>query len=828
VLFGVYEVTMPPPFRPRRKFLSLCSRSLILLAAAATIVSYAVAAVATPAAAATGVTYYVDCAASANGSGTEASPWNSTASVNAVTFQPDDQILFDRGTTCSGNLAPPGSGASGEPITAGAYGTGALPIIAAGSTATAAFELSDQSYWNIQDLEITGGVDYGVYVTGDTADATITNINLTNLDVTAATGTTTVRGDSGEVYVYPRGADEVIDNVVINGVTAHDSDVGEGIFVGGAYGAFPPGTVVASPGDTPIGQNITIENSSSYDMAGDGILLTMVQDGAIENSVAYNSGDCSSCGSTPSGLWEWYCQTCTIQYDESYDNHTWSTSDGGAFDIDNYNSNNTLQYNYGHNNDGYCLAVFGDGYTPADDIFRYNVCADNEQKASSASYEMSIWPGSSTNLQIYNNTFYFNPANSHPFLQETSSSLGGLFKNNIIYSTATDLLDTSGGGLSFDNNDYYVSTGGTPTFDVDGTTYTGLAAYQSATGQDTHSLTSNPLLNDPTYDSVGLSPSADTLQSGSPMFSAGVNICQGIPGCSMGTQDYFGDPIATAGPHTIGADDVPAPLSPPSNTGFETGTCSSWDCYNGATVTTTNPHTGSYAVTLPANSGAEQTVTGLSADTAYRLQGFGETNTAGQCVYVGVKDFGGTETRTCLDSTSYTAGAVTFTTGASSTSAIIYFWYPPGNTGTGYGDDISLSLVPAAHDYGALLNSASSSCTDITGDSKTAGTAAELWTCNAGSNQQFTRAADGELQVYGGSGTMCVDVSGSAVTAGSSVVIESCTGSATQRWTVSNGGTITNAASGLCLGPSGAGTANGTGLQIQACTGAAAQTWTEL
>jgi hypothetical protein len=810
-----------------KRIRALCSRSLILLAAALTITSCVIVAVAMPASAATATTYYVDCAASANGSGTEASPWNSTAAVDAVTFEPGDEILFDRGTTCSGSLAPTGSGSSGEPITAGAYGTGALPVIAAGSSSTAAFELSDQSYWTIQDLEITGGVDYGVYITGDTADATITNINLTNLDVTGATGTSTIRGDSGEVYVYPRGSDEVIDNVVINGVTAGDSAVSEGIFVGGAYGAFPQGTTVASPGGEPIGQNITIENSSAYDVGGDGILLTMAQDGVIENSVAHDSGECTDCTSgTPSGIWEWYCETCTIQFNESYDNQTWSDTDGGAFDIDNYNSDNTLQYNYGHNNDGYCLAVFGDDYTPVDDVFRYNVCADNEQKASSTSYEMSIWPSSSTNLQIYNNTFYFNPANSNGFLQQTSSSLGGLFKNNIIYSTSANLLQTNGSGLSYDNNDYYVSTGATPTF-TNGTTYTGLAAWQSATGQDAHSLTSNPLLDDPTYDSTGISATADTLQAGSPMFGAGVNICQGISGCSMGTRDYFGDPVTTAGVHTIGAQDVFDPLSPPYNTSFESGNCWEWNCYSGASVTTTNAYTGSYSVSLPPGSGAEQTVTGLSPDTTYQLEGFGETTTAGQCVYVGVKDFGGTETNTCLDSTSYTAGAVTFTTGASSTSAIIYFWYPSGNTGTGYGDDISLSTVPAAHSYGALVNSASGNCADITGASDAVGTAADAWTCNAGDNQEFTRAANGELQVYGGSGTMCLDVSGGATTADSSVVIESCTDSATQQWTVTNGGAVTNAASGLCLGPAGAGTAAGTALQVQDCTGSSSQTWTE-
>ncbi len=807
----------------------LLRRSLALLAAVAAVAAGSVMAEAAPAAAATGTTYYVDCAATTNGTGTQASPWNSTASVNAVTFQPGDQILFDRGTTCSGNLAPQGSGSSAAAITIDAYGTGALPVIAAGSSAAAAVQLSDQSYWNIQNLKITGGVDYGVYITGNTANATLTNFNLTNLDVSAATGTTTVRGDSGEVYVYPRGSQEVIDNVVINGVTAHDANVGEGIFVGGAFGAFPPGTSVPAPGGTPIGQNITIENSTAHTVAGDGILMTMVQNGTIQNSVAYDSGACSACGSTPSGLWEWYCQNCTLQYNESYSNHTWGSSDGGAFDIDNYNSNNTLQYNYGHNNDGYCLAVFGDhGFTPVNDVFRYNVCADNEQKSSSSSDEMDLWQTASTNVQLYNNTFYFNPANGRPFLQQTTSGASGLFKNNTVYSTQADLLNTTG-SFAFDNNIYYVSTGTTPTFTHNGTSYSGLSAYQSATGQDTHSLTSNPLLNNPTYSGTGVSLTADTLQAGSPAFGGGINICQGIAGCSMGTQDFFGDPVTTAGTHTIGAEDIPTPLSPPVNTGFESG-CSSWNCYGGAAATTGNARTGNDAVRLPGGSsaGAEQTVTGLAPNTQYRLQGFAKSATAGQCVYVGVKNFGGTETRTCVSTTNYTAGAVTFTTGSTNTSALIYFWNPPTNTATGYGDDISLSAVPAAHNYGALLNSASSSCLDITGGSQSAGTAAELWSCNGGTNQQFTRAAGSELQVYSGAATMCLDVSGGVATAGAAVVIESCTGSSTQQWTTHPSGTITETASGLCIGPTGGATADGTKLQLQTCTSASNQTWTEL
>src|SRR5581483_8910294 len=115
-------------------------RALAALGAAALGAGVLVAGAAPAASAATGTAYYVDCSASSNGSGSQSSPWNGVSSVNATTFQPGDQILFKRGTTCTGALAPKGSGSSGAPITVDAYGTGALPVIAAGSSATAAFE----------------------------------------------------------------------------------------------------------------------------------------------------------------------------------------------------------------------------------------------------------------------------------------------------------------------------------------------------------------------------------------------------------------------------------------------------------------------------------------------------------------------------------------------------------------------------------------------------------------------------------------------------------------------------------------------------------------
>jgi len=104
-------------------------------------------------------TYYVDCSVATDGSGMITSPWNSLATdVNTRTFLPGDQILFQRGVTCSGNLAPLGSGSAGSPITTDAYGTAArLPEIAGVPSATAlhAVQLVNQSFWTINHIEVT-------------------------------------------------------------------------------------------------------------------------------------------------------------------------------------------------------------------------------------------------------------------------------------------------------------------------------------------------------------------------------------------------------------------------------------------------------------------------------------------------------------------------------------------------------------------------------------------------------------------------------------------------------------------------------------------------
>jgi hypothetical protein len=503
------------------------------------------------------ITYYLDCSANQNGNGTQASPWNSLVSVNSFTFLPGDRLLLNRGTACNGALTPQGSGAANTPVVIDAYGTGAQPVINGGS-AEAALTLFNQQYWEINSLEITGGNRYGVYVSGNTPNASINHIYLRNLNVHGATSTSTKRADSGEVFISTKGYGQIVNDVLIDGVTAHDSHVSEGIFVS-AGGAWIEGNAVSQP----LGNNVTVQNSTAHDIYGDGILISEVNHGLLQMNVVYNSGLCPNCtGSTPVGLWEWYCHTCTVQNNESYANQSWG-GDGGDFDIDYFNNNNVVQYNYGHDSAGYCIAFFGaGGRASLDNIFRYNVCSNNGRRSDlSKQGEVFVhtWDqGSLNGVQIYNNTFFWNPASNAAAFSTITATYSGndqrFFKNNIIYATVPGMIETTSAFI-LDNNIYWTTSASRPTWQVDAATYAGFSAYQAGASQDLHSHYADPMLRSPNYHAAGRPATAFDLLPGSPAAGAGANVCTGISGCSMGAQDFWRHPLpvpAGAG-YNIGA-----------------------------------------------------------------------------------------------------------------------------------------------------------------------------------------------------------------------------------------------------------------------------------
>jgi parallel beta-helix repeat protein len=83
--------------------------------------------------------YYVDAQAGNDGNKgtTTRKPWKTIGKVNGSAFRPGDSILFKRGSIWREQLIIPSSGSAGNPITFGAYGTGAKPVISGSNVVSA-------------------------------------------------------------------------------------------------------------------------------------------------------------------------------------------------------------------------------------------------------------------------------------------------------------------------------------------------------------------------------------------------------------------------------------------------------------------------------------------------------------------------------------------------------------------------------------------------------------------------------------------------------------------------------------------------------------------
>lgn len=344
-------------------------------------------------------TFYVDCSTGSDESqgSSAAVAWRTLAKVSVTEFSPGDSILLARGTRCTGQFWPKGSGEEGRPIRVGAYGTGPLPRIDAGN-AESAIKLFDQHHWEIENLEAVGGTPYGVFVSGTHGD--LRHFVLRNLVVHDVSGEVKTKV-SGLVTITAVGSAHLQD-ILIDGVTAYNTTQWAGIVVNGDW----LGNRV---------RNVVIRNSIVHHVFGDGMVLWAVDDGLIEKSAAWLTGlqPVESIG-TPSGIWTWMCRRCAVQLTEGFFIDSPGV-DGGVFDIDWGNDHNLVENNYGHDAQGYCAAVFAAGkLTTQDSVIRGNTCIDNGRSPKLALRQgdmyISTWDGGRLDgVRIENNTFYWNP-----------------------------------------------------------------------------------------------------------------------------------------------------------------------------------------------------------------------------------------------------------------------------------------------------------------------------------------------------------------------------------------------------------------------------------
>lgn len=428
-----------------------------------------------------GRTYYVDCSAPVPGNGVSPqSAWNSLAQVNATVFSPGDIIRLRRGTQCDGAIAPKGSGAAGSPIRLTAYGDGPRPKIVAGASPEEALRLFNQQYWDIDSLDLSGGHTYGVFISGD--NGTLHHIHLKNLAVHDVFGGPLKHKETGLVTISPGSVNQHFDDVVVDDVTAWNTNQWVGIVVGGGNLGYPP--------ESDWSTNAEIRNSSIHDVQGDGIVLFRVHHGRIDSSVAWNTGmqNTQTIG-TPNAIWTWMCDDCTVQNNEAYLTDSPGV-DGGAYDIDYGNTNNSVIDNYGHDTQGYCVAVFGAGFVTRQSTVRGNLCIDNGRSPRMARYQGAIflltWNGGSIDgLTIQDNTVYWNPYENAPALLNEANLAKGtaFFRNNRIYSTAPSMVETNG-ALFLAQNQYTYFGAGSPEWRLGAKHFSSLADFQSSAHQE--------------------------------------------------------------------------------------------------------------------------------------------------------------------------------------------------------------------------------------------------------------------------------------------------------------------------------------------------------
>ncbi len=621
--------------------------------------------------------WWVDCSAGSNGNGTsQSSPWNTLTSVNAHTFQAGDGLVFAEGTTCNGQLALLGSGASGNPIVIGAWNHGhgsANPILAGGGVSPATVYLHDNQYVTVEDLEVTNsggsaGDRDGILAYNDTSST------LNGITITANT-VDNVNGYLWGYYGVNGGIDVDIDGGlsspgVYNGVSITNNNVWNVDRVGIWVGSLAENGAISARSS-----GITISGNQMTDLGADGIVVRYTSGAQILNNIVYNSG--SWTGGTNSGsptytnkypdaIWPVNSDSPTVQGNEVYGYVTQGGGDGNAFDCDLHTTNCLMQYNYSHNNvDGFWMDCSGAGGTG--EVLRYNISQDD---ATAKNAVFNDGCGGDPTPAVYNNTVYVSSGTS-PVVLGGDNGLtavwgsGAFFTNNIIDNQGSGTYTSSGPW----NHTLFYGSGNRPS-------------------NDTNPVVGNPNFSNPNGGGNGLSSAASAyaLTSGSAAIGAGVGV-SGAP-----TKDFNNNSICST-PNIGAMDNLCGTGSSNlvSNSGFETGSLSPWINLSGASVVSTNAHSGTYAVqTASANSGVSQTVSGLASSHTYTLTGWVKLSNGSDAIYVGVKNYGGTETNNFTTSSTYTQISITFTTGASNTSANIYCW-KNGGSAASYCDDFSLS-----------------------------------------------------------------------------------------------------------------------------------------
>lgn len=470
--------------------------------------------------------YYVDCSATAAGTGTQTLPLNSLAQASALTMGPGDSLLFKKGASCVGTLSPQGSGSSTAPIVIGAYGISMLRAVIDGNGSATAIHLFNQEYITLTDLAVTNAANPGTNRRGITVQledfGTGNGYVLNNLYVHDVWGDD-AKGPAGSqgiaFTVTGTSTPTTFNDVQITRNTLANIDRQALVLQLSTWSCRVELACTGAPNWLPA-RNVVVSDNSLSNIGGDGIVLNTTENAVAEHNVikgfnvrskAYNAG-----------LWSFNSNGFLAQFNDVSGGK--GHLDGMAYDSDGGNVNATFQYNVSYNNEGgfFLFCPYGNNVNQGT-VVRYNISQNDSYRG------IENCDGNVTGAQVYNNTIYIGAGVSQVVVNENTSKVRDVkMYNNIIYK--------GGSGTA----SFHLTTNTTYTF-ANNT----ISPWITQSPANPGGTTANPLMcNAGNASSLGTA-NGYRLQPASPA------IHTGTPVANNGGRDYFGSTIAN--PPNIGA-----------------------------------------------------------------------------------------------------------------------------------------------------------------------------------------------------------------------------------------------------------------------------------
>ncbi len=484
--------------------------------------------------------HHLNCSAIEAGSGSAESPLNTLGAANAVMLGPGDRLLIKRGTTCTGLLAPQGSGSPESPIVVGAYGWGPKPRIV--GTGPDVLLISDSSNLIAQDLDVSNPGDApplgeftsirrGIQVVA--AADTVSNVTIRWMSVHDIAGDLNkdINGSAG-IQISATGAppvrfdDLLIEHNRINYVSR------SGISIFGTNDPNRPASAKDSWPNASMG--VVVRGNRIDQIAGDGI-VPRGTDGAIVEDNVVSHGNLSGReifdprGSVcNAGIWTFHSINTLIQRNEVF-GMEFNGCDGTGYDIDYRQDGTVIQFNYSHNNEGGFVLLCSANDIHSAEV-RFNLSVNDGTTINEAPCKIDEGViGTLDGMRFYNNTVVApRPGTTLELTPLEAMIAPGSFefRNNLIYGTTSRTTPMPCGDNCSNNLFHNLPP-------------SGLAA-----------ITSNPRLLNPKKHGPGRLRVGGGFKLGrrSPARKAGVRV-GGTP-----SRDFFGHKWATKKRPSIGLD----------------------------------------------------------------------------------------------------------------------------------------------------------------------------------------------------------------------------------------------------------------------------------